>query len=79
METAKLTALELPLNRWARVEHVEGDEILMTRLMEMGFTPGECIRVVAASPFHDPIAVNLRGAVFALRAREASCLKICLM
>lgn len=79
MENGTMTALDLPLNRWARVSEVEGDDVLKTRLMEMGFTPGECIRVVAASPFHNPIAVNLRGAVFALRAQEASCLKICLI
>lgn len=74
-----MTLLELPQDRWAQVEKVEGDEALCTRLLEMGFTPGECVRVIAASPFHNPIAVNLRGTVFALRDYEASCLKICLM
>ena len=74
-----MTVLDLPKNRWARVEQVEGDEELRMRLLEMGFTPGECIRLVAASPFHNPIAVNLRGTVFALREYEAACLKICLM
>lgn len=74
-----MTLLELPKNRWARVEKVEGEAELRTRLMEMGFTPGECIRLVAASPFHNPIAVNLRGTVFALREHEAECLQICLM
>ncbi|OGH58424.1 MAG: hypothetical protein A3G34_08105 [Candidatus Lindowbacteria bacterium RIFCSPLOWO2_12_FULL_62_27] len=74
-----MTVLDLPRNRWARVEAVEGDDAIRTRLLEMGFTPGECIRLVAASPFHNPIAVNLRGTVFALRDYEASCLKVCLM
>lgn len=74
-----MTVLDLPKNRWARVETVDGDETLRRRLMEMGFTPGECVRVVAASPFHNPVAVNLRGTVFALRDYEASCVKICLM
>lgn len=74
-----MTILDLPKNQWARVERVDGDEAISTRLLEMGFTPGECIRVVAASPFHNPIAVNLRGTVFALRDYEASCLKVCLM
>ena len=74
-----MTALDLPKNTWATVEGVVGDEALSFRLLEMGFTPGECIRVVAASPFHNPIAVNLRGTVFALRDYEASCLIVCPM
>ena len=74
-----MTVLELAPDRWARVETVEGEDSICTRLLEMGFTPGECIRVVAMSPFHNPIAVNLRGTVYALRAHEASCLRICLM
>ena len=74
-----MTALDLPPNQWATVTTVEGEGTLRTRLLEMGFTPGECIRVVAASPFHNPIAVNLRGTVFALRDYEASCLNVCLM
>lgn len=74
-----MTLLDLPKDQWARVETVEGEESLRLRLMEMGFTPGECIRLVAASPFHNPVAVSLRGTVFALREYEAACLKICLM
>ena len=74
-----MSVLDLPKNRWARVEKVEGEPTLCTRLLEMGFTPGECIRLVATSPFHNPVAVNLRGTVFALRDYEASCLKVCLM
>ncbi len=74
-----MTLLDIAKNQWARVDRVEGDAAVRLRLMEMGFTPGECVRVVAASPFHDPIAVNLRGTLFALRAHEASCLHICPM
>jgi ferrous iron transport protein A len=43
------------------------------RLLELGFVPGEKIRVVAESfPHRDPIAVRLGNTTFALRRHEAS-------
>lgn len=73
-----MTIKELRSDRWARVHSLDGDASLTTRLMEMGFTPGERVRMVAQSPFSDPIAVNIRGSVFALRNFEANCIKIVL-
>ena len=46
------------------------------RLMELGFTPGQEIKLVAKSPFKDPIAFSVRGTVIALRSNEAQCIKI---
>ncbi len=46
------------------------------RLLEIGFTPGQEITVLAKSPFKDPIAVSVRGTIIALRSNEASCIKI---
>jgi ferrous iron transport protein A len=46
------------------------------RLMELGFTPGQEVSVVARSPFKDPMAVSVRGTVIALRSGEAECIKI---
>lgn len=46
------------------------------RLMELGFTPGQEVSVVAKSPFKDPIAVSVRGTIIALRKGEAECIKI---
>ncbi|MCS6764218.1 MAG: ferrous iron transport protein A [Candidatus Protistobacter heckmanni] len=46
---------------------------LRTRLMELGFVPGEPIQVVAESfPGGDPIAVRLGNTTFALRRHEAA-------
>lgn len=48
-----------------------------TRLLELGFTPGEKIRVVAVSfPKGDPMAVRLGNTTFALRRHEASLIQI---
>lgn len=46
------------------------------RLMELGFTPGQEVSVVARSPFKDPLAVSVRGTIIALRKDEAECIKI---
>jgi ferrous iron transport protein A len=44
--------------------------------MELGFTPGQEVKLIARSPFKDPMAVSVRGTVIALRAEEAECIKI---
>lgn len=46
------------------------------RLMELGFTPGQEVTLVAKSPFKDPLAVSVRGTIIALRSSEAECIKI---
>lgn len=47
------------------------------RLLELGFAPGEKIRVVAESfPRRDPMAVRLGNATFALRRHEAAMIHI---
>lgn len=54
------------------------DQLAMkTRLLELGFAPGEKIRVVAESfPRRDPIAVKLGNTTFALRRHEAALIHI---
>lgn len=52
--------------------NVEEQE-LMLRLMEIGFLPGERVRIVATGfPGPDPLAVRVGSATFALRRYEAS-------
>ncbi len=46
------------------------------RLLELGFTPGQEVTIVAKSPFKDPLAVSVRGTIIALRKSEAECIKI---
>lgn len=56
-------------------EHLENKATCQT-LLEMGFTPGQEVRVIAKAPFDCPVAVSLRGAVIALRQHEAKCIVI---
>ena len=57
---------------------VGDDQIAMRmRLLELGFAPGEQIRVIAESfPRRDPMAVRLGNTTFALRRREAAMIHI---
>lgn len=51
--------------------------VMKTRLLELGFVPGEKIRVIAESfPSRDPIAVRVGNTTFALRRHEASLIHI---
>ena len=78
-----ITDPDLPLSalttgRWATVRSVLPDvqgreDELMLRLMEIGFLPGERVRIVATGfPGPDPLAVSVGAATFALRRYEAS-------
>lgn len=52
-------------------------QALRTRLLELGFAPGETIRVVAESfPRRDPMAVRIGNTTFALRRHEAAMIHI---
>lgn len=55
-----------------------GDREVLLRLIEIGFLPGETVRVVArAAGGKEPIAVRLGGqATFALRRREAELVQV---
>lgn len=51
----------------------EQEQGLLLRLMEIGFLPGETVRIVATGfPGPDPLAVRVGQATFALRRHEAS-------
>lgn len=50
---------------------------MLTRLLELGFAPGEQVRVVAESfPRRDPMAVRIGSATFALRRHEAALIQV---
>lgn len=75
-----LADLPLRTDAWVQGLHMgaaahEGDVLL--RLLEIGFLPGERVRVVARSfPGGDPLAVRVRRSTFALRRSEAALVRI---
>lgn len=75
-----LADLPLRTDAWVqglRMEAAEHDGDLLLRLLEIGFLPGERVRVVArAFPAGDPLAVRVGRSTFALRRREAELVHI---
>jgi ferrous iron transport protein A len=53
------------------------DADLVRRLVEIGFVPGEEVRVIAhGMPGHEPVAVRLGSTTFALRRFEAEYVRV---
>ena len=53
------------------------DREFVLRLVEIGFVPGETLRVIArGQPGNEPIAVRLGGTTFALRRIEAAFIRV---
>jgi ferrous iron transport protein A len=73
---------ELPAHIDARVVRLIkaaclDEQELLLRLLEIGFLPGEQVRVIASGfPRHDPIAVRVGHTTFALRGHEAALVRV---
>lgn len=73
---------ELPLGTPATVEQVSPasgdiDAAVLRRLAELGFLPGEPVRVVQRGPGgREPLAVQVGDTMFALRLLEARCITV---
>lgn len=72
---------ELPVRLDARIVALSTpdaaqDSEIVARLGELGFLPGERVRVVARGLFGDPIAVRVGTGTFALRKAEAACIQV---
>ncbi len=55
------------------------DKNLALKLLEMGCTPGEIVKLDRVAPLGDPIAINISGYVLSLRKAEASTVLISLL
>lgn len=73
---------QLPSHQWATVVDLTlpdaaDDRELVLRLTEIGFVPGEAVRIVANGvPGREPLAVRLGHTTFALRRHEASFIRV---
>ena len=53
------------------------DHNVALRLLEIGFLPGESVKVIAHGyPGHDPLAVRVGHSTFALRRHEAALVQV---
>lgn len=74
---------ELPLHTPALVREVQAPAGLpewRMHLEEIGFLPGEPVRVIAqGAPGGDPLVVRIADSTFALRRAEATCIQVQLL
>jgi ferrous iron transport protein A len=74
---------DLPEGTTARVIRVSpgcdgAPKELSKRLAELGFLPGERVRIVGRGFFsREPLAVRIGTGTFALRLFEAACVQVC--
>ncbi len=61
----------LPVGQKAAVTGLAAPEDQRRRLMELGFVPGGRVAAVQESPWGDPVAYAVCGAVIALRRADA--------
>jgi len=59
----------LPVGRRARVASLRAPDT--RRLLDLGFVPGSVVAAVQESPWGDPVAYAVCGAVIALRRTDA--------
>ncbi len=71
-----MTLTELPVGQNARVTSVNGNSVIVHRLMEMGMIPGAAVEMVKTAPFGDPIEVRVRGYSLAMRRNEADSIEV---
>ncbi|HEY1315065.1 MAG TPA: FeoA family protein [Steroidobacteraceae bacterium] len=80
---AGIRLTELGIGKSARVVAVTAADAsapvdLGRRLAELGFLPGEAVRIVAKGLLaRAPIAVRIGTGTFALRLFEAACIRVC--
>jgi ferrous iron transport protein A len=81
--SAEIPLMDLPSGASARVVSVSGADTgapvgVGRRLAELGFLPGEAVRIVARGLLaRAPIAVRIGTGTFALRLFEAACIRVC--
>jgi len=80
---ADIRLTDLSIGMRARVVSVAAADAatpveLGRRLAELGFLPGEAVRIVARGLMaRAPIAVRIGTSTFALRLFEAACIRVC--
>jgi ferrous iron transport protein A len=66
-----LSLADLREGQFATIIEVSGDDSIAVRLMEMGLTDGERVKLIGFAPMGDPLEVLIRGYRLSLRCSEA--------
>ena len=63
---------QLHIGQRATIATLQGNDLLVQRLLEMGLLEGEEIEVVGFAPLGDPMEIRLRDYCLSLRRSEAA-------
>ncbi len=66
-----LSLADLREGQVATILEVSGEDAIAVRLMEMGLTDGERVKLVGFAPMGDPLEIMIRGYRLSLRCSEA--------
>ena len=61
---------DLAIGKHAVIRKFDKDDLLL-KLMEMGFVPGEVVKIEQIAPLGDPISLTIAGYTLSLRLNEA--------
>ena len=67
---------ELQVGKKAKIKKIDLDEKKQIKLFHLGVIPGEDIICKFKSPFHTPIAYQIKGCVFAIREEDAALIEV---
>lgn len=70
--SAPKTLSQLPVGQTGIIESMPSGRVGLTRLREMGLTPGAKVTMVRRSPLGEPIEITVRGSHLAMRNHEAA-------
>ncbi len=56
-----MNLLEINNGKWARVEGISGGIGMERRLAQLGFLPGNKLRIIRSAPFHGPLLIEVEG------------------
>lgn len=66
----------LPIDASAVVTALHSTGAQRRRMLDLGFVPGASVRALHVSPWNDPVAYGVHGAVIALRREDARSVQI---
>lgn len=72
------TLADIPPTQTATILEIVGEDAIALRLMEMGMTEGEQVKVIGVAPMGDPIEIAIRGYRLSLRRIEADRIQVSL-
>lgn len=65
----------LHINHRAKIMAI-AEDVISTKLTDMGLYPGKEVELLYRAPFGDPIAIDIDGYTLTLRREEASLIEV---